>query len=73
MDFSTDSLHDIMIEYYEANIMVTAEQISINTMGQSSSEFEQKWHEERRKRINAPNVGQIAKHKPTTKVVSNYI
>ena len=73
MDLSTDNLHDIMIKYYKANIMVTevsAEQININTMGQSSSEFEQRWHEKRRKRITASNVGQIAKCKPTTKVAS---
>ena len=49
---------------------VSAEQININTMGQSSGEFEQRWHEERRKRITASNVGQIAKHKLTTKVAS---
>ena len=39
-------------------------------MGQNSGEFEQRWDEERRKRITASNVGQIAKHKPTTKVAS---
>ena len=44
MDLSIDNLHDIMIKYYKANIMVnevSAEQININTMGQSSGEFEQ--------------------------------
>ena len=40
-------------------------------MGQSSGEFEQRWDEERRTRITASNVGQISKHKPTTKVASN--
>ena len=62
-----------MIKYYEANIKVTeasAEQITISTMGQSTGKFEQKWHEERRKRITASSVGQIAKHKPTTKVAT---
>ena len=62
-----------MIKYYEANIKVTeasAKQITISTMGQSTSEFEQKWHEERRKRITASSVGQIAKRKPATKVAT---
>ena len=49
---------------------VSVKQINSNTMGQSSGEFEQRWHEERRKRIIASNVGQIAKHKPTTKVAT---
>ena len=49
---------------------VSAEQINVNSMGQSSVEFEKTWHEERRKRITASNVGQIAKCKPTTKVAS---
>ena len=72
-DLSPDNLHDVMIKYYEANIKVTeasAEQITISTMGQSTGEFEQKWQEERRKRITASNVGQIAKRKPTTKVAT---
>ena len=72
-DLSSANLHDVMIKYYEANIKVTeasAEQITISTMGQSTGEFEQKWHEERRKRITASSVGQIAKHKPTTKVAT---
>ena len=62
-----------MIKYYDANIKVTealAEKITINTMGQSTGEFEQKWLEERRKRITASSVGPIAKRKPTTKVAS---
>ena len=49
---------------------VSAEQINVNTMGQSSGEFEKMWHEERRKRITASNVGQNARCKPTTKVAS---
>ena len=60
-----------MIKYYDANIKVTeasAEQITINTMGQSTGELKQKWLEERRKRITASSVGLIAKRKPTTKV-----
>ena len=55
---------DVMIKYYDANIKVTeasAEKITINTMGQSTGEFEQKWLEERRKRITASSVGPIAK------------
>ena len=54
-----------MIKYYKADIMVTkvsAEQININTMGQSSGEFEKRWHKESRKGITASNVEQIAKH-----------
>ena len=39
-------------------------------MGQSTREFEQKWLEERRKRITASSVGPTAKRKPTTKVAS---
>ena len=49
---------------------VSAEQININATGQSSGEFEQRWHEERMKRITASNVGQNAKHKQTTKIAS---
>lgn len=62
-----------MIKFYVANIKVTeasAEQINISTMGQSSGEFEQKWYEERWKRITASNVGRIAKRKPITKVAT---
>ena len=39
-------------------------------MGQTSGEFEQRWYEERRKRITASNVGQTAKCKPITKIAS---
>ena len=74
---SIDNLCDIMIKYYKANIMVSAEQININTVvslnsgggssgGQSSGEFEQQWHEDRRRRITVSNVGQIAKCKLTS-------
>ena len=72
-DLSPANLRDVMIKYYEANIKITeasAEKITINTMGQSTGEFEQKWLEERRKRITASSVGPIAKRKPTTKVAS---
>ena len=64
------NLHDVMMRYYKANIKVTkasAKQITISTMGQSTGEFKQKQHEERRKRITASSVGQIAKRKPSTK------
>ena len=39
-------------------------------MGQGIGEFEQKWLEERRKRITASGVGPIAKRKLTTKVAN---
>ena len=70
-DLSPANLRDVMIKYYNANIKVTeasAEKITINTMGQSTGECEQKWLEERRKRITASSVGPIAKRKATIKV-----
>jgi len=53
-----------MIQYYRANVQVTevsAAQININTMGQSSGENEQIWQEERWKWITASSLDQIAK------------
>ena len=72
-DISPANLTNLMIQYYRANVQVTeasAAQININTMGQSSGDNELTWQEERRKRITASSVGQIAKRTTTTKVTS---
>ena len=72
-DILPANLTNMMIQYYRANVPVTeasASQIIINTMGQSSSENEQIWREDRRKRITASSVGQIAKRRVITKVAS---
>jgi len=47
-----------------------AAQINIITVGQSSGDNEFTWREDRRKRITASSVGQIAKRRTTTKVTS---
>ena len=72
-DLFTDKLHDVMVSYYEAHVKVTevsAKQIYAKTMGQSNGEYETSWLEVRRNRITSSNVGQIAKHRSSTKVTT---
>ena len=64
-------LHDLMVSYYLAHVKVTestATKISIDTIGQGDDTSNILWHEERRKRLTASNVGKIAKRRATTKV-----
>ena len=63
-DIPTSDLHDLMISYYSAHVKVTestATKISIDTIGQGDDTSNILWHEERRKRLTASNVGKIAK------------
>ena len=70
-DIPTSDLHDLMVSYYSAHVKVTestATKISIDTIGQGDDTSNILWHEERRKRLTASNVGKIAKRRATTKV-----
>ena len=57
-----------MTSYYSAHIKVTeaaATKLSMDTVDQGDSVA---WHEERKKRLTASNVGKISKRRATTKV-----
>jgi len=73
-DLPATDLHDLMTSYYLAHVKVNeseATKITINTTGQGDDDNTKIiWHEERRKRITASNVGKIAKRRATTKVSS---
>ena len=60
-----------MMSYYSAHVKVTestSTRITVDTVGQGDDTSSMLWHEERRKRLTAYNVGQIAKRRATTKV-----
>jgi len=69
-DIPPQELSNLMTSYYSAHVKVTeaaATKLSIDTVDQGDSIL---WHEERKKRLTASNVGKIAKRRATTKVGS---
>ena len=73
-DIPASDLHDVMLFYYSRQIKVTeaaAADITLRTNEQGgNSNSKAIWHEHRRIRVTASNVGKIAKRRPTTKVKS---
>jgi len=73
-DISPDQLHDLMREYYLANVKVSevkCEELQLKTVDQGKCDNSlQVWLAERRKQMTASNVGSIAKRRATTKVNS---
>ena len=73
-DIPASDLHDVMLFYYSRQIKVTeaaAADITLRTNEQGgNSNSKAIWHEHRRVRVTASNVGKIAKRRPTTKVKS---
>jgi len=74
-DVPADILHGMMLDYYQANIYVSASksvEIELATRNQGSADETSLnlWMAERRKRITASSCGQIAKRRSTTKVAN---